>query len=61
MSLLENCELVFSVKLHVMGVSDDFSELALNVMLMYNLQLPNTVHIHEAMDLFVDLVELMGL
>lgn len=59
MSLLQNCEEIVSVQLPIMGASDEFSELALEVMLMYNLHLPTSLQ--DAMDLFVNLVELMGL
>lgn len=59
LNLLWNCEEILSVNLPDMGASDEFSELALELMLMHELHLTTTVH--DAMDLFDSLVELMDL
>jgi hypothetical protein len=56
---LTTCEDLLAVKIPVMGASDEFSELALEVMLMHDLKIPSTLH--EALDLFDSLCRVMEL
>ncbi|XP_060578375.1 uncharacterized protein LOC132735447 [Ruditapes philippinarum] len=58
-NLLNNCQEIFSINLPEMGASDEFSEIALELMLLHNLQLPSTLD--DAMILFERLYELMEL